>query len=69
MENQKQLTEAEIDAMFERFTDNITVVDSKDFEYFDNIPCLKTQFENMKEFLRKNPLPEWILEGREINFD
>lgn len=71
MENVKQLTESEIDAMFSRFTDNITVGDPKDMpDYdFDNDPCFKAQFEEMKEFLRKNPLPEWILKGRKFNLD
>lgn len=71
MENKKQLTEAEIDAMFERFTNNITVGDPKDMlDYdFENDPCFKAQFEAMKEFLRKNPLPEQILKGRIIKFD
>lgn len=57
MENKKPLTDEEIDLMFERFTDNITVGDPKDFTPYnlDNDPWLKASMERMRERMKFHP--------------
>ena len=65
MENNKPLTdeeialmtEEEIDLMFERFTDNITVGDPKDFIKYDssNDPYIKRCMEHMRERMKFLP--------------
>jgi hypothetical protein len=51
------MTEEEIDLMFERFTDNITVGDPKDFIKYDssNDPYIKRCLEHMRERMKFHP--------------
>jgi hypothetical protein len=57
MENKKRLTDEEIDLMFERFTDNITVGDPKDFVQYDstNDPYIKATMEEMRKRMKFHP--------------
>ena len=65
MENKKRLTgeeinamtEEEIDLLFERFTDNITAGDPKDFVQYDstNDPYIKATMEEMRERMKHHP--------------
>ena len=57
MENKKRLTDEEIDLMFERFTDNITVGDHKDFVQYDstNDPYIMATMKVMREQMKNHP--------------
>ena len=58
MENKKQLTEEEIDLMFERFTDNITVGDPKDMTPcdFSNFPWTEEDTVRIEALVRRRQL-------------
>jgi hypothetical protein len=56
MENKKQLTEAEIDLMFERLTDNITVGDPKDMVPFVNVILSEEDIIRIKSLVQLRQL-------------